>query len=134
MIKPLAAAAIALGLSSMAQASSCNQEIKIPIRFERGAVCWRFVGVATTFVGDFAKGQHISAMGIGETYTDTVAPVRLQISLSGPNNAFIEDHVESESDPNDFGVLPRSGRYEFQIGPCAQWGSEVMIKICAANR
>jgi hypothetical protein len=120
-------------LSTSTPQSSCNKEIKVLIKFERGAICWRYVGIATTFVGDFRKGQHISAMGIGEQYTDTIDPVRVQISLSGPNDDFIPDHMDGEDQANDFGILERSGRYQFQIGPCAQWGSEVMIKICATS-
>lgn len=113
-------------------ATACNQEIVVPIHFARGAQCWRFTGVATTFTGAFGAGQHVVARAVGEEYfsdgnqtTMQIAP--WQIYLSGPGDYSASDDGNGRLDA----YLGAGGDYSFQIGPCAVWGNKGTIEICA---
>ena len=115
-----------------AWASSCLHEIIVPIRFRPGAVCWRHVGVGTTFKGQFGAHQHITASALGEFENSdgtrtwiTTGPWKL--SVTGPDgfSAGTNDDGELEA------VLPQGGEYSFVTYPCAIWGNQGMIEICA---
>jgi hypothetical protein len=112
-------------------ASGCNREIVVPIRFQQGAVCWQHVGVGTTFTGQFGARQRVTAAAIGQSYNSDdrhtwVTTGHWQISLSGPGG-FFANGENGELDA----ILPRAGEYSFSIGPCAVWGNQGMIEICA---
>ena len=128
---PVAAVAACL-VPSITQASSCMHEIVVPIQFERGAVCWRHVGVGTTFDGQFGARQRVTASAIGQTFNSdgnrtwvTTGP--WQLSVSGPGGFFAMAGDNGQLSI----VLPRAGRYSFSIGPCAVWGNQGTIEICA---
>lgn len=128
---PVAALACCL-IPSTTRASGCVHEIVVPIRFAPGAVCWRHVGVGTTFDGQFAAHQHVTASAIGQTYNSDGARTWVttgpwQVFVSGPGGFFAGSNENGQLDA----VLPRAGRYSFSIGPCAVWGNEGTIEICA---
>ena len=52
-----------------ASASGCVQKVVAQINFQPKKICWRYVGMANTFVGRFAAGQRITASAIGESYS-----------------------------------------------------------------
>jgi hypothetical protein len=112
-------------------ATSCNREIVVPIRFQQGAVYWQHVGAGTTFNGQFGAHQHVTAAAIGQTYNADnnrtwVTTGHWQISVSGPGG-FFANGEDGQLDA----ILPRAGEYTFSIGPCAVWGNQGMIEICA---
>jgi hypothetical protein len=112
-------------------ATSCTREMVVPIRFQQGAVCWQHVGVGTTFTGQFGTRQHVTAAAIGQTYNADnnrtwVTTGHWQISVSGPGG-FFANGEDGQLDA----ILPRAGEYTFSIGPCAVWGNQGMIEICA---
>jgi hypothetical protein len=129
----LAVAAVACGvLPNATHASSCIHEIVVPIQFQAGKQCWRHSGVGTTFTGRFGAHQYVTAGAIGETFNSdgkrtwiTAGP--WQLSVSGPDRFFAMADSQGQLDT----MLPRSGEYRFSIGPCAVWGNEGMIEICA---
>jgi hypothetical protein len=129
----LTVAAVACGLIPPAiHATGCVKEIGVPIRFQPGAVCWRHVGLGTTFKGQFDANQHITASAIGQTYNSdgtrswvTTGP--WQLSVTGPGGFFAADNGNDQLDI----VLSRAGQYSFSIGPCAVWGNQGTIEICA---
>ena len=53
-----------------------------------------------------------------------------QLSISGPGVVF-----EGNDGPNEQlkHFTKKAGTYEISIGPCAAWGSEVVIKVCATE-
>jgi hypothetical protein len=114
-------------------ASGCVQETVVPIHFQPKAVCWQYSGTGNTFVGQFGAGQRITAAGIGESNSDDgsgqtlVEPMRLSLSISGPQNFSATSEPNADLDTH----LGIAGQYVISISPCAAWGSEVMIKICA---
>jgi hypothetical protein len=129
---PLLAAIACLLAPSALRASACNQEIVVPIRFQAGAMCWRHVGVGTTFNGQFGAGQHVTASAIGQMYNSdgvrswvTTGP--WQLYVSGPSGFSASDNGNGQLDI----VVPQAGRYSFSIGPCAVWGAPGTIEICA---
>ncbi len=128
---PVAAVACCL-IPSAIHASGCQQEIVVPIHFQAGAVCWRHVGVGTTFNGQFRARQHVTASALGQTYNSdgtrtwiTTGP--WQLSVTGPGGFFASANDKGQLDA----ALPESGQYSFSIGPCAVWGNQGTIEICA---
>ena len=118
-------------MASAAGATGCRQDIVVPIQFQPRAVCWRHVGVGTTFNGQFAAHQHITAAAIGQTYNSNgtrtwITTGHWQLSVSGPGGFFASDDGIGQLDA----VLPQNGQYSFSIGPCAVWGNEGTIEIC----
>ena len=61
-----------------ATASGCIREVKVPIRFERGAVCWTYHGMGNTFLGNFGSGQLVTAKAIVEEYLGDDPAVNLE--------------------------------------------------------
>jgi len=128
----LAALASCCFAPTVAGASGCMRDIVVPIRFEHGAACWRHVGVGTTFKGQFAAHQHITASATGQFFNSdgkrtwmTTGP--WQLDLTGPGGYAVSANDTGRLDT----VLPRSGTYGFQIGPCAVWGNTGTVEICA---
>ncbi len=127
----LLAATLACCLVPSLSQAGCVQEIVVPIHFQTGAVCWQHSGVGTTFNGAFGAHQHVTASAIGQTYNSdgtrtwvTTGPWQLYVTgpggfSAGDNNGKIDI------------VLPRAGQYSFAIGPCAVWGNQGTIQICA---
>jgi len=114
------------------RASGCQREIAVPIRFQAGAVCWRHVGIGTTFNGRFAAHQHVAASAIGQTVNSdgtrtwvTTGPWQLFVTGPGGFSASADDKGRLDT------ILPRSGAYSFSIGPCAVWGNQGTVEICA---
>ena len=119
---------------SAAHASGCNKEVKVPIHFARGAACWTYSGRGNTFAGRFSAAQFITIKAIVERYDDSVG-VNLddaQLSIAGPRDLF-ESNSESPNEQLKY-FTPVAGKYQITIGPCAAWGSEVVIKVCAATK
>ena len=116
-----------------ARASSCNNEVVVNIAIAPGRSCWIYRGHATTFVGDFGGGQHIEARMKGEE--SEIDP------QSGRIVTHIADRMPDASGPGGFftsgegGFLgfyaPRGGIYRFGFSPCAMWGGEGTVEICA---
>jgi hypothetical protein len=128
LLPALAVVFCAVPLSSWA---GCNKPVVVPIRFQSGAVCWQHVGGGTTFTGAFGARQHVTAAAIGQFYNsdgkqEWVTTGTWQISISGPGGFF----ANGENGQLDT-VLPAAGQYSFEIGPCAVWGNQGMIEICA---
>jgi hypothetical protein len=112
--------------------AGCNRPIEVPIRFQPGAVCWQHVGAGTTFTGQFGARQRVTAAAIGQSDNadekhNWTTTGHWQISISGPGGFFVE-----AMDGQLEAVLPRSGTYTFEIGPCAVWGAPGMIEICTS--
>jgi hypothetical protein len=116
---------------SASRATGCVRDIVVPIQFQQGAVCWRHVGVGTTFTGRFGAHQHVTATASGQTYNSdgkrswvTTGP--WQLSVNGPGDFFANAGENGQLDA----VLPQAGEYSFSIGPCAVWGNQGTIEIC----
>jgi hypothetical protein len=129
LLPPVAVAACLA--PSVAGATGCMREIPVPIRFQQGAVCWRHVGVGTTFSGQFGARQHVTAIATGQTLnadaTHTwVTTGPWQLSVTGPNGFFANASDNGQLDT----VLPAAGSYSFSIGPCAVWGNQGTVEIC----
>lgn len=123
-----------LGYNFDAHASGCIKEVKVPIRFARGATCWAYSGPGNTFVGNFLAQQFVTVKAIVERYDDSIG-VNLdnaQPSIAGPGNSF-ESNVDSPDEQLRY-LTPREGLYQITIGPCAAWGSDVVIKVCAVSK
>jgi hypothetical protein len=131
VISTMAASVCAL-VPSATFASGCQQPINVPIRFSAGAVCWRHSGPGTTFNGQFAAHQHVTASAAGQTINSdgrrtwvTTGPWQLYLTGPGGFSASADDAGRLDA------VLPRSGAYVFEIGPCAVWGNQGQVEICA---
>jgi hypothetical protein len=122
-------------LPALTEASSCNNEVVVPIKFAKGSVSWHHHGVGTTFVGQFTKGQTVIITAVGsvrridrsETITETTEPWVPEIQ--GPGGF-------SKSDFNDNSgalkvTIPATGTYQIKTYPCAIWGNSGDITITA---
>jgi hypothetical protein len=121
------AAAVACLIADGAHASSCRRNIIVPIRIPKGASCWQHVGVGTTFTGRFLAGQKVSATAVGNEGDPASDDNRWGLNLTGPNG-----FNTSSGDRGTLNVvLPESGEYSFSTFPCAIWGGNGTVKICA---
>ena len=139
MYKYVAVVMAVLGCGGTAFGSGCTTEIKVPIKFNRGASCWNYTGVGTTFYGNFAANQHITAQAIGTGIGDEVTVMRLSLNAFS-HNAIVNDagkHVDYVALTDEYGNFDTytglPGSYSFSISPCSAWGSPVMIMICTGN-
>jgi hypothetical protein len=132
-----AAAALNLGLvlPVSASASSCNKDVVAQIRMAAGQVCWSYRGAATTFVGRFSVGKTISAQMIGEASdydprSGSVATVSRprDPNVEGPGGFFFAD---AQAPGLLTFIAPATGTYRFSFSPCAMWGAEGAVRICA---
>jgi len=132
----LPAAALALAVApAAALASACDREVVAHVKMTAGQACWTYRGVATTFVGDFSHGQRISAQMAGQAaeYDPRTGQVATSWrprdpNVEGPGGFFF-------GDPEAPGALtfvaPANGTYRFSFSPCAMWGAQGAVKICA---
>ena len=124
---PVMIAAVCVAPSTL-HASGCNQDIVVPIQFSAGSTCWRHNGPGTTFNGQFAAHQHITASAIGEMYSagGKVTTGPWQLSVTGPGGFSASD----DGNGHLAATLPAAGKYSFSIGPCAVWGAPGTVEIC----
>jgi hypothetical protein len=118
--------------SSVTYASGCEQEIIVPIHFQPSKVCWKHVGVGTTFKGQFAANQHVTASAIGQAHYSEGKRTRVttgpwQLSVTGPGGFSAGNNGNGQLDI----TLGQTGQYTFSIGPCSVWGDQGTIEICA---
>ncbi len=105
------------------------------IRMGSGQVCWLYRGAATAFVGRFGVGRTITAEMIGEASdydprsgsAATVSRPR-DPNVEGPGGFFFAD---AQAPGLLTFVAPANGTYRFSFSPCAMWGAEGAVKICA---
>jgi hypothetical protein len=100
-----------------------------------GQVCWSYRGAATTFVGRFSVGKTISAQMIGEASdydprSGSVATVSRprDPNVEGPGGFFFAD---AQAPGLLTFIAPANGSYRFSFSPCAMWGAEGTVRICA---
>jgi hypothetical protein len=134
-IKPMIAACAIVALTpSQLSASSCNNPIVVPIKFQSGAHCWQHKGSGTHFFGQFLKGQSISIGAAGGTKYMTGGDLSWthndpwQIGIEGPSG-----FQEGELDGVLYAKLPVTGKYVISLGPCAIWGAQGTVVVCASD-
>jgi hypothetical protein len=130
-----AALACSLAVPVSASASSCSKDVVAQIRMAAGQVCWSYRGAATTFVGRFSVGKTISAQMIGEASdydprSGSVATVSRprDPNVEGPGGFFFAD---AQAPGLLTFIAPANGSYRFSFSPCAMWGAEGTVRICA---
>jgi hypothetical protein len=130
-----AALAIVPAVSNSAFASSCSKDVVAQIRMAPGQVCWSYRGAATTFVGKFSVGEAITAQMTGEASdydprSGTVATVSRprDPNVEGPGGFFFAD---AQAPGLLTFIAPANGNYRFSFSPCAMWGAQGVVKICA---
>lgn len=133
----LAAAVVALVArpSAPALASACDRELIARIRMPPGRACWIYHGAATTFVGDFTHGQIISVEMTGRAAEMDPRSGRVTTlwrprdpNVEGPGGYFFGD---AQAPGALTFVAPSNGTYRLSFSPCAMWGAEGAVKICA---
>jgi hypothetical protein len=100
-----------------------------------GQVCWSYRGDATIFVGKFGVGQAITTQMIGEASdydprSGSIATVTRprDPNVEGPGGFFFGD-AEAPGLLTFF--TPANGTYRFSFSPCAMWGAQGAVRICA---
>ena len=130
-----AALVCAFAIPVSAFAGSCNKDVVAQIRMGPGQVCWSYRGAATTFVGRFSVGKTITAQMIGEASdydprsggVATVTRPR-DPNVEGPGGFFFAD---TQAPGLLTFIAPANGIYKFSFSPCAMWGAEGAVRICA---
>jgi hypothetical protein len=133
------AASLACCLAPAASfAADCDRPVVIAIHFRDGSACWRHIGTGTTFRGQFAAQQRITAAAGGQlpspdsarnVHSAPLPPLPTgpwQISVTGPGGFSADSSDDGRLDT----VLPQAGEYSFTIGPCAVWGGAGLVEIC----
>ncbi len=131
----IAAFVLVPALSGPALATSCSREAAARIRFPGRQACWTYRGPATLFVGKFSSGQTVSAHMMGEA-TDYDPRNGSAATVSRPRDPNVEGpggyFFAVPDAPGDLTfVAPATGTYRFSFSPCAMWGAEGVVKICA---
>ena len=128
-------AALLMGAVPSTRASSCDRIVVARVKMTSGEACWTYRGAATTFVGDFVHGQRIAAqmMGKASEYDPRTGVVASfwrtrDPNVEGPGGFFFGD---SEAPGALTFVAPANGTYRFSFSPCAMWGAQGTVKICA---
>jgi hypothetical protein len=100
-----------------------------------GQACWSYRGAATTFVGKFGVGQTITAQMIGEVsdYDPRSGGVA---TVSRPRDPNVEGlggfyFADAQAPGLMTFIAPANGTYRFSFSPCAMWGTQGSVKICA---
>ncbi len=118
-----------------ASARVCDHPSTARIRMPPGRACWTYRGAATTFVVDFSHGQTISAEMTGRAAE--MDPRSGQVTtfwrprdpnVEGPGGYFFGD---AQAPGALTFVAPSNGTYRLSFSPCAMWGAEGAVKICA---
>jgi hypothetical protein len=131
------AAALARGaaIPDGASASSCSKDVVAQIRMTPGQTCWSYRGAATRFVGKFSVGKTITAEMIGDASdydprSGSVATVSRprDPNVEGPGGFFFAD---AQAPGLLTFIAPANGNYRFSFSPCAMWGAQGVVKICA---
>jgi hypothetical protein len=135
-MRAIVAALVVLAFSTDAvRGSACTDPIERQIQFLRGSACWHFTGTGTSFIGNFQAGQRLKARATGE-YRELHRKfwATWQLSIIGPDDAVLADTNSdyTEGQPLAF-VIPRTGTYRFDVGPCAVWGYIGNIEICKSQ-
>jgi hypothetical protein len=131
---------MALSLSALALApgparsSACNEEIVAEIRMATGDRCWVYSGRATTFMGEFSRGQNVEVQMSGEAFEydpatnkDVKSWQPRMPSVEGPG----EFSTEAEMGSNILNFrTAASGIYRISFYPCAMWGGQGEVRIC----
>ena len=122
-----------------AAASSCVDEVVVPIRFAKGATCWSYAGKATHFSGRFARGQRLVVEMRGQysrvtdparETTETVWAARIP-QIEGPQRFFVAaPPVEGAAVGRLEIILPATGDYKFGFSPCVMWHQYGEVAIC----
>jgi hypothetical protein len=115
--------------------SACTDPIERQIEFSRGSACWRYIGIGTSFIGNFRAGQKIKANAIGE-YREMHRKfwASWELSIMGPDDAVLADTNFEHSEGKPLAVvIPQTGTYRFEIGPCAVWGYPGRVEICKSQ-
>ena len=121
-------------IPSVISASSCNNPIVVPIKFNASWQCWQHKGTGTHFFGQFAKGQNISIGAAGGTSYDTRGDLSWtiqnpwQINIEGPSG-----FGQLELGGVLYAKLPATGKYVISMGPCAIWGKSGTVVVCASD-
>src|ERR1019366_5645651 len=132
---------MALSLSALALApgtarsSASNEEIVAGIHIATGDRCWAYSGHATTFMGKFSQGQNVEVKMSGEasdydpaTKKDVKSWQPRAPTAEGPG----EFSTEAEMDRNGLNFrTPANGPYRLSFYPCAMWGGQGEVRICA---
>ncbi|MGO9418752.1 hypothetical protein [Roseiarcus sp.] len=130
-----AAAGLVAAHASSALASACDREVVARIKTPPGQTCWTYRGAATTFVGDFAHGQTIFAQMTGQSAEMDPRSGQVVTSWSprDPNvegpGGFFSGNAQAPGSLTF--IAPANGTYRFSFSPCAMWGGQGVVKICA---
>jgi hypothetical protein len=132
---------IALSLSALALApgparsSGCTKEIVAEIRMATGDRCWAYRGNATIFTGKFSRGQNVEVQMSGEAFEYDPA-TKKDVKSWQPRTPSVEGpggfSTEAEMDKNILNFRTQaSGTYRISFSPCAMWGGQGEVRICA---
>jgi hypothetical protein len=117
-----------------AWSSACDEEIIVKIHFPAGDRCWNYRGNATTFIGEFSRGQNVEVRMSGESasYDPQTENVVTSWKPRTPSVTGLDEFfAEAETD----GILsfrtPASGIYRISFYPCAMRAGKGEVRICA---
>jgi hypothetical protein len=118
-----------------ARSSACNEEIVAEIRMATGDRCWAYSGHATTFRGKFAQGQNVEVRMSGEAWEHDPA-TKKDVKSWQPRTPSVEGpgefSAEAEMGSNILNFrTPANGTYRISFYPCAMWGGQGEVRICA---
>ena len=130
----LSIAALALAPGT-ARSSGCTKEIVAEIRMATGDRCWVYSGHATTFTGEFSRGQTVEVQMSGEAF-DYDPATKKDVKSWQPRAPTVEGpgefSTEAEMDSNVLNFrTPANGTYRISFYPCAMWGGQGEVRICA---
>ncbi|HTX50316.1 MAG TPA: hypothetical protein VME40_13105 [Caulobacteraceae bacterium] len=101
----------------------------VTIQFQRGANCWQYAGVASTFDGRFAAGQRVDITSTG-----------LQANGNGsenwyetrPRSVYIAgaDGKLLTADADGYFTIPASGAYQISFDPMSMVGAPGVMIVC----
>jgi hypothetical protein len=121
---------VALGSNPAAQdANGPPGPATVDIAFQRGANCWRYVGVAATFNGKFAAGQKLDVTSTGEQANGGGSASWYE---TRPRNVYVAAPGGQllTADASGYFEIPANGAYQVTFDPMSMVGAPGVLIVC----
>jgi hypothetical protein len=121
---------VALGSNPAAQgANGPPGPATVDIAFQRGASCWRYVGVAATFNGRFAAGQKLDVTSTGEQANGSGTANWYE---TRPRNVYVAAPGGQllTADASGYFEIPADGAYQITFDPMSMVGAPGVMIVC----
>jgi len=111
-------------------ATSASDPSVVTIQMQRGSICWKYTGTATTFNGTFKAGQKLDVTSTGDFTSAGATGLYIE---TAPRAVYVADAKSGKllpaNGPGHY-TVPQTGLYQITFGPMAVVGSPGVMIVC----